>query len=206
MSRREFLDRRSAAKRSSVLGAARQRFAADGLDGASVERIAHDAHVSTATLYRQFPSKLALFEAVLSDGLTAFEETLSASATLPARERLARLAAAYAAMLDNPLNAGIIRAVFAAAPSSPEVARMFYERVKLTVLGAFDGATAALAADGAIGAGKDQTKAGRHLMGMIEHATLWRRLISNEPGEETPEAIAEEALGVFWSAYKGKKK
>ncbi len=206
MSRKEFLDRRTAAKRTAVLDAARRRFAAEGLDGVSVERIAHDAQVSTATLYRQFSSKLALFEAVLRDGLTAFEETLSASATLPARERLARLAEAYAAMLDDPLSVGIIRAVFTAAPASPEVAQIFYGGVKLSVFGAFDSAAAAVAADNAMGAGMDHTKAGRHLMGMIEHSTLWRRLISNEPGEETPEAIAQEALRVFWAAYPGKEK
>lgn len=206
MSRKEFIERRSAEKRSAVLTAARRRFAAEGLDGASVERIAHDAQVSTATLYRQFPSKLALFEAVLRDGLTIFEETLGASAALAGRERLARFARVYAAMLDDPLNAGVIRAVFAAAPSSPEVVQMFYERVKLSVLGAFDGAVAAALAEEGADAGQDTAKAGRHLMGAIEHSTLWRRLISNQPGEEPPEAIAQEALEVFWAAYGAKKK
>lgn len=206
MSRKDFIERRSAAKRGAVLSAARRRFAAEGLDGASVERIAHEAQVSTATLYRQFPSKLALFQAVLRDGLAAFEEGLGAGATLPVRERLARLASAYATLLDNPLNAGIIRAVFSAAPSSPELAHIFYERVKLSVLGAFDSAVAAAVADGVIAAGKDPSKVGRHIMGVIEHSTLWRRLISNEPGEETPEAIANEALAVFWAATaEGKK-
>lgn len=201
VSRQEFLRRRSAAKRSAALSAARRRFAADGLDGASVERIAQEAQVSTATLYRLFPSKLALFEAVLRDGLTRFEETLGASAASPSRERLIRLAAAYATLLDDPLNAGMIRAVFAAAPSSPEVTQIFYERVKRSVLGAFTQAALAAAADGAIVAGKDPLAASRNLMGMIEHATLWRRLISNAPGDEPAEAIASAALEAFWSAY-----
>ena len=206
MSRKDFIDRRAAAKRGAILAAARRRFAAEGLDGASVERIAHDAQVSTATLYRQFPSKLALFEAVLRDGVTAFEETLGASAELPARERLARLASAYAVMLDAPLNAGVIRAVIAAAPATPEVVRMFYERIKLSVLGAFDSAAASAAGDGSIGAGKNPAKAARHLMGMIEHSTLWRRMLTNEPGEDTPETLAQDALAAIWAAYGGKKK
>jgi AcrR family transcriptional regulator len=36
-----------------------------GYDGASMERVAKEAQVSTATLYRLFSSKLALFEALL---------------------------------------------------------------------------------------------------------------------------------------------
>lgn len=201
MSREDFLNRRALAKQCATLAAARARFAADGLAGASVERIAQEAEVSTATLYRYFPSKLALFEAVLRDGLIEFQATLALCADMAPRERLKRLAHAYAALLDDPLNAGILRAVFSAAPASPEIAQMFYEHVKTVVAGAFHEAVDAARKAKAIKRSKDPGRPGGQLMGMIEHATLWRRLLTNQPGEEPPSAIADAALAAFWAAH-----
>lgn len=205
MSREDFLKRRALAKQRATLAAARARFAADGLEGASVERIAQDAGVSTATLYKYFPSKFALFEAVLRDGVIDFEATLAQCRDLAPRERLKRLAYAYAALLDDPLNAGILRAVFSAAPASPEIARMFYEHVKSVVGGAFHDAVDAARKAKAIKRSKDIHRPGGQLMGMIEHATLWRRLLTNQPGEEAPSAIAEAALATFWAAHGSEK-
>lgn len=83
MSREDFLKRRAAVKRVAVLAAARDRFATDGFERASMERIAHDAQVSTATLYRHFPSKIDLFQAVLAQSVVAFETELAAAAERP---------------------------------------------------------------------------------------------------------------------------
>ncbi|MEP5368439.1 helix-turn-helix domain-containing protein, partial [Parvibaculum sp.] len=51
----------SAQKRSSILGAARKNFLTNGYSGAGMAEIARDADVSTATLYKHFSSKEALF-------------------------------------------------------------------------------------------------------------------------------------------------
>jgi TetR/AcrR family transcriptional regulator, regulator of autoinduction and epiphytic fitness len=201
MSREDFIVRRAAAKRASVLAAARIRFASDGLDGANVERIAQDAGVSTATLYRQFPSKIALFEAALAQGLTEFEDRLGAGATLTPRARIANLAHAYAALLEDPVNAGMLRAVFAAAPVSPEVTRIFYERVKSVIAGAFNQAVEAAIEAGLVVRARQPIPPGGHLMGVIEHASIWRRMLTGEDGEHPPAAIAEVALRTFWAAF-----
>lgn len=203
MSREDFILRRAAEKRAAILAAARARFGADGFDGASVERIAADAHVSTATLYRQFPSKLALFEAVLRDRVTAFEAALRGQDGAPARAAIATLAHAYAALLDSNETGGIVRAAFAAAAAEPQIADVFYTAVKATVAGAFQAAMAQARAEGAITADQgDRLRAGAHLMGMIEHAILWRRLLANADGEDSPAEIAEAALSTFWAAFR----
>lgn len=204
MAREDYLKQRADEKRSATLQAARARFAADGLDGASMESIAHDAAISTATLYRYFPSKLSLFEAVLKDGVAAFEHALSGFADRRPQARLEAISTAYAEMLDDPLNAGMVRAVFSATPRSPQVARLFYDHVKSVVAGAFHAAVGAAHHEGVLRQDLDLTKPGGHLMGMIEHATLWRRLLTNEAGEDSPARIAEAALAAFWAAY-GKK-
>lgn len=52
-------------RRSSILEAATTAFAAKGFDGARTLEIAEAAGVSEALLYRHFPSKQALYDAVL---------------------------------------------------------------------------------------------------------------------------------------------
>lgn len=202
MSREDFLQRRAAAKRAAVLAAARDRFSTDGYECANMERIAQEAQVSTATLYRQFPSKIDLFQAVLGQSVAVFETELAAAAARTPRQRIEALAFAYAGTLDEPFNAGILRAVFSAAPTSPEVATAFYEHVKRLVAGAFHDAMTAAAEVGLIEAADDPAQPGGHLMGMIEHAILWRRLLQNTPGPKAPDAIAAAALARFWRAYR----
>lgn len=54
-----------AERRTLILEAARRVFARDGYDGAKTQDIAREAQVSEALVYRHFPSKLALYRAVL---------------------------------------------------------------------------------------------------------------------------------------------
>ncbi|HEX9036429.1 MAG TPA: TetR/AcrR family transcriptional regulator [Ktedonobacterales bacterium] len=56
---------RTRAKREQTLQGARAVFLREGFAGASVEMIAHEAGVSTRTLYSYFSSKEEMFEAVL---------------------------------------------------------------------------------------------------------------------------------------------
>ena len=55
--------------RRRILDAARKVFARDGL-GAGVDAIAREAGVGVGTLYRRFPTKQELLEAVIEDGVT----------------------------------------------------------------------------------------------------------------------------------------
>lgn len=201
MTRAEFIAQRAAAKREAILEAAARRFEAEGLDGASVEAIAAEAAVSTATLYRQFPSKLDLFAAVLTNRVGEFAEILRAESQGDARARIERLAQRYAALLDEPQTAGVLRAAFAATPSTPAIASIFYENVKSVVAGAFHGAVGRAVAEGAVRKTEDPLLPGGHLMGMIEHATLWRRLLLGGDGPKPAEQIAADALDAFWRAY-----
>jgi TetR/AcrR family transcriptional regulator len=65
-----------------LVSAARRAFAARGIEGASLDQIAHDAGVRKQTLLYWFPSKDALLTAVLDDAaeqLAAVLETTSSS-------------------------------------------------------------------------------------------------------------------------------
>src|SRR6201991_1278195 len=52
-------------KRAAVIGAAIEEFLAAGFDATSMDRIAARAGVSKRTVYNHFPSKEALFAAIL---------------------------------------------------------------------------------------------------------------------------------------------
>jgi AcrR family transcriptional regulator len=55
----------SAERRTLILEAARKVFAEAGYEGAKTQRIAAEAKVSEALVYRHYPSKLALYRGVL---------------------------------------------------------------------------------------------------------------------------------------------
>lgn len=57
--------RRSDATRAAILAAARERFAADGYDRATVRAIAQDARIDPAMVMRYFGSKEGLFAAAI---------------------------------------------------------------------------------------------------------------------------------------------
>ena len=52
-------------RRTQIVAAARRVFSRNGYDGAKTLQIAREANVSEALVYRHFPSKLALYRAVL---------------------------------------------------------------------------------------------------------------------------------------------
>ena len=65
------LRRDARANRDRILAAARAAFAAGGVD-VPVEEIAERAGVGMGTLYRRFPTKHDLVEAVIEESLDAF--------------------------------------------------------------------------------------------------------------------------------------
>jgi AcrR family transcriptional regulator len=68
--------------RAAVLETAQRVFATDGV-GAPIDEIARRAGVSAATIYRHFPSKEALFEAVILDRLVQMGADAHALASEP---------------------------------------------------------------------------------------------------------------------------
>ena len=70
--------RAAAPTRDRLLDAARQEFAARGFDGAKVERIVQRARVNKAMLYYHFPSKAALYHAILREQFSAVATAVEA--------------------------------------------------------------------------------------------------------------------------------
>jgi AcrR family transcriptional regulator len=111
-----------------VLDAARHAFAGDGYAATSTEELARRAGISTKTLYRLFPGKAALFEAMCADRL----EQLLSAVDLQASDEVdieTGLRAALLACADLALDPEVValqRMVLQESAAFPELAANFY--------------------------------------------------------------------------------
>ena len=88
--------------RDAVFDSAATQFAKGGFDGVSVDDIARDAGVNKAMIYYHFADKLALYRAVLADGLSRMGATVRdiASSTDTPTIKLDRFIAAFVRMTE----------------------------------------------------------------------------------------------------------
>ncbi len=92
----------AAERREMVLEAAVAEFAAHGLAGTSTEDVARRAGISQPYLFRLFPTKKALFLALVNRCFQRVEETFTAAAGDRAGdEALEAMASAYEVLLDD---------------------------------------------------------------------------------------------------------
>src|SRR6188768_1438147 len=88
-----------------ILEAARTRFLSDGVDGASLRRIASDAGTSIGMVYYYFATKDELFFAVVEELYVKLLADIEAAIVpdIPVRERVERLYGRVARLSDDEL-------------------------------------------------------------------------------------------------------
>src|SRR6266568_8892525 len=92
----------AAERRESVLEAAVAEFALRGLAGTSTEDVARRAGISQPYLFRLFPTKKALFLALIERCFERVEETFTtAAADRTGEEAREAMGAAYAQLLED---------------------------------------------------------------------------------------------------------
>lgn len=120
---------RAERKLAQVLEGARAVIVAKGFDGASVDDIARQAGISKATMYRYFPDKTALFQAVMSRDCarqsSAVAEVVDCGKPLSAL--LQDFGESYLAFILSDFAQDVFRTAVAESERFPEVARTFYE-------------------------------------------------------------------------------
>jgi len=116
-------------KREAILDAAKDLFAARGLDGVAVEAIAAAASVSKVTIYANFADKTAILEAIVArerEWLNREVEAISdGHGTLS--ERLVLIGDALLAMIADPRHLALDRCLGLEAQRNPEMAQRFFE-------------------------------------------------------------------------------
>jgi AcrR family transcriptional regulator len=78
-----------------ILSAARAVLESDGLDGLTIRRVAQRAELSPMALYRHFADKDALLNALMEDGLAAWEKMVRGIRTRDPLEWLEAIGEAY---------------------------------------------------------------------------------------------------------------
>ena len=188
-------------KRESIVDAAIRAFQQDGYESTSMDRIAEVAGASKRTVYNHFPSKEALFEAVVE----RFMEEASARKLIPydpersLNDQLADFAAAKLDVLDNPRWMGIVKVGLGSMLRDPELAR----RVTANAAAAERHFTSWL--ERAVEDGRldvpDPELATRVFLGMISGALFWPQAIEGPMAAEVEAALQKELIETFLSRY-----
>lgn len=121
---------------NALLGAALEEFVAHGYGGASMNRIVRTAKISKTTLYSRFPSKEALFRAIMQKQM----DRLAQAATLTAQDGRLDLAAGLKAYgyqaLDASFEGGLLevnRLIYSESHRFPELAMAAHERSEVGI-------------------------------------------------------------------------
>jgi TetR/AcrR family transcriptional repressor of uid operon len=114
-------------RRAQILDAARECFARAGFHGASMHQVCAEAKMSPGALYRYFPSKEAIIEAI------AEEERLKAAAVMAVLsepgavvDRLMRSAEAYFALMRRPGGAELMLEICSESMRNTTVGHRFH--------------------------------------------------------------------------------
>lgn len=170
----------SETKRTAILKAARENFLTGGYSGAAMAEIAREADVSTATLYKHFASKDALFSAVVQAAYADTELAMLLDIEgLSARTVLETIGNIYVRQqFDGRMN-DLLRVVIAEVPSAPELAQDVFRNGVTARYLQFRNVVDALVERGDLK--PHDTEAGvRYLGGMIKEFVVWPALFKRD--------------------------
>lgn len=191
----------SSDRRASIITAAKTVFARFGFEGAKTQQIAAAAKVSEALLYRHFPSKTALYRAVLRATIEDQERSI-AYIGMPqpgARSLVLMLYSLFSdAMMGNQSpNADGIRMLFASLAGDGTFARLVYRRAVRRTMQATQAALQAAIKDGEA---HDFGLLTEELIQQLSHVGLMTHAMrmAQKPGSSTPEADAEMLRRSVW--------
>jgi TetR/AcrR family transcriptional regulator, regulator of autoinduction and epiphytic fitness len=190
-------------KRAAVLEAAIEEFLAAGFDATSMDRIAARAGVSKRTVYNHFPSKEALFAAILRRLWDASHAgtALAYAAGEPLRAQLLALLKKKLSLLNDESFLSLARVAIAAGMHAPERARDMVARIgereeDLTVW------IRAAAADGRLEV-DDPLFASQQLQGLVKAFAFWPQVTMGQAPLDEPaqRRVAESAADMFLARY-----
>ncbi|WP_116948095.1 TetR/AcrR family transcriptional regulator [Jiangella endophytica] len=189
-------------KRTAILEAAARLFLDAGYDGTSLAKIAEAAGVSRATLFKQFPTKAALFDAIVTESWTVEDDVDAGPPAGDLRTGLTTIGRRYVALLTRPGMAALFRIVIAELPRFPELGDAQFTRGKMPY---FDSVRRYLDAESAAGTARfdDTELAATQFLGMISNYVFWPRmlLVGWEPDDDATSHVVDEAVATMVARY-----
>lgn len=126
--------KRTEIKRENIINAAVEEFRFHGFEGARTTRIAKAADVSSRTLYKHFPTKEALFDAIIE---IVIEETgaipsASFDPGRPLRDQLVSALRVFVEAIMDDHYLGLNRMVMSEFLRDPELAKRVFARTEMS--------------------------------------------------------------------------
>ncbi|GLY02306.1 MULTISPECIES: TetR/AcrR family transcriptional regulator [Actinoplanes] len=189
-------------KRAVILEAATSLFLASGYDGTSLAKIAEGAGVSKATLFKQFPTKAALFDAIVTESWQVEEDDSPEPPPGDLTAGLTAIGHRYVELLTRPGMTALFRIVIAELPRFPELGEAQFSRGKMPY---FETVSRYLAAVHAAGAAKveDTELAATQFLGMISNFVFWPGLLLPHwaPDRAAIDRAVDEAVHTMAARY-----
>lgn len=189
-------------KRLAVVDAAMALFLDQGYERTSLAQIAKRASVSTATLFKRYPTKAALLEAIVERFWS--HETAGAAVTGqgPPAPMLRAFGLDYGRRMRRPEIQALYRLIIAETPRFPDLGRLLFDKGKGVFLADFK-AYLASAEDLAI---DDPETAALQFLALISGQGFWPELLGPGCGGDDAalEAIVDEAVAMMLARYAAK--
>ena len=188
-------------KRALILSAATALFLELGYDRTSLARIAERSGVSRATLFKQFPTKAALFDAMVTESwATADDEDPPPAGDIVAG--LSTIGRRYAELLGRARMTDLFRIVIAELPRFPELADAQFAQGKMPY---FESVRRYLLAEHEAGTVRvdDVDLAATQFLGMISNYVFWPTLLVPgwEVSAERVAQVVDEAVRTVAARY-----
>ncbi|WP_103339064.1 TetR/AcrR family transcriptional regulator [Amycolatopsis sp. CA-126428] len=188
-------------KRALIVTAATALFLELGYDRTSLARIAERSGVSRATLFKQFPTKAALFDAIVTESWsTAGEQEPPPAGNVV--DGLGTIGRRYAELLGRARMTDLFRIVIAELPRFPELAHAQFSQGKMPY---FESVRSYLLAEQEAGTVRieDVDLAATQFLGMISNYVFWPTLLVPgwEVGAERVAEVVDEAVRTIAARY-----
>lgn len=191
--------RRAAARPEEILDAALAEFTERGFDAARMEDVARRAGLSKAGVYLYFPSKTALFEALIQAKVAPLARQAEGIAKAGAADPVGAmrlLARAAAHRMQDPLVIAVPRLVISVSARFPEIADYYRRNVVEIARGALQSLVEAAIASGALRA-VDSAAVVRAFIGPIFFEAMWTHVLGGESAPGGPEKLIEQHFDIL---------
>jgi AcrR family transcriptional regulator len=193
--------RRGDARRAAVLEAARDVFLAHGYEGTQMQAVAHRAGASKETLYRYFPDKASLFEAVIrsiADRLGG--QFFNPAAETPVRQALETFGLSFLQGVLRSDALALHRLAIAEAERFPELGRVFNETGPAAIRRRLTDYLVGATATGSLKC-VDAEQAASLLLGALIADLQLRGLLGFAAPDESLTRHVAEAVAMFLARY-----
>ena len=193
------------ATRDLILDAAARVFLQHGYESTSMDRVAEEAAVGRRTVYNQFKSKSALFDATVARiwlGMPIKQILSEAEAVRDPEVGLRRIGLAIAEFWAPPAAVAFVQMIIRERDSFPDLAKSFFKSGKEAALKAVITYLETMNDQGSLLV-SDADIAARQFVGMINEPLLWFRVVGfgRNPSAARRQRVVEEAVKTFLCRY-----